>query len=688
MEREFITEYMVSDFQKERKILFCGVKTDSGPDLQSSLTRLGYHVCAQAITFDGITELIGRHHPDLVVLHPGSAHETDYRNAANVISENLGAPVLLALSPDDPNYKQIVDDYPYNHVVLPCRDDELVFRAGLAIQLGEMNAERQAAEENLRRRTQELNERVKELNCLYDISQIIEITDISLDETLQGIVDAIPGGWQYPETTHAVIFHDDKWFNTKNRDSKETPWTMTCDLVAKGSMVGHLSIMYLEERPARDIGPFLHEEYLLCRIIAERTGRIIERYLNLNIIKYSEEKYRNIVEDLPGFICTFDENYILKFVNANYCHAFNKTCDEIVGRTFLDVIPDPDRKAVQDHIAVLNKEIPVRTHVHRVILPDNEVRWQRWTNRAVYTDKGLLREYQSIGEDITELKHAEQEKENAYLELENRVRERTLDLIKLNENLQNEIEERMRIEEELKKSSDELKFFAYSMIHDLKNPAISTYGLTKRLLKKNQGNLDEKSLEYCRQIVSSVDHIKALVEMVNLFISAKESSIAMESLNLSELLSQVKSEFNARIKKMKIKWIQPGRLPVIQADPVSLIRVFRNLIDNALKYGGPKLSKIELGYRSDNQFHILSVADDGEGIRLNESDDIFGMFKRNAVHKKIEGSGIGLAVVKELIKQHRGNVWVESDTNVGTSFFISIPRERPIEDSACTLQNP
>lgn len=135
--------------------------------------------------------------------------------------------------------------------------------------------ERIRAEEALQKRKHELNERVKELNCLYSISNLIQMPGISLEEILQGIVDLIPSSWQYPKITCSRIIFEDQEFKTEN--FRETPWKLTGEIIIHGERIGVLEVCYLEEKPKIYEGPFLKEEINLINAIVERLGKVIER---------------------------------------------------------------------------------------------------------------------------------------------------------------------------------------------------------------------------------------------------------------------------------------------------------------------------------------------------------------------------------------------------------------------------
>ncbi len=134
---------------------------------------------------------------------------------------------------------------------------------------------RKRIEEAVRQQTQELDKRVKELNCLYAISSLVDQPDISLAEIFQAVIELIPPAWQYPEITCARIIFQDQEFRTAN--FRETEWQQTANIVRHGKQVGLVEVCYLAEKPERDEGPFLKEERTLLTTFVEQLGKTVER---------------------------------------------------------------------------------------------------------------------------------------------------------------------------------------------------------------------------------------------------------------------------------------------------------------------------------------------------------------------------------------------------------------------------
>jgi signal transduction histidine kinase len=237
------------------------------------------------------------------------------------------------------------------------------------------------------------------------------------------------------------------------------------------------------------------------------------------------------------------------------------------------------------------------------------------------------------------------------------------------------INERQEAEVALRQSSEQLKFFAYSVMHDLKSPAIGIYGLTELLHKHYKDTLDERGKRYCDQILKASVHVAALIEKINVYIATKEASLKIEKIKVKEILQILREEFSSRLAALRIGWVEPETMIEIKADKLSLLRVFRNLVDNALKYGGKDLSEIRIEYRESERFHTFSISDNGVGIEGEDYEKIFALFQRDAKSKGVEGAGLGLAIVREIAEQHGGKVWIEPGKERGTTFHISLPKD-------------
>jgi PAS domain S-box-containing protein len=217
-------------------------------------------------------------------------------------------------------------------------DDE----PGVIISIWQDITERKLEQEALRQKTHDSGERVKELNCLYGIANLVEQKDLSLEEILQGTINLIPPSWRYPEITCArIIIHGREW---KTKNFRETIWKQANDIKVHGERCGVLEVYYLEENPEIDEGPFIKEERNLINAIAGLTGRIVERKQGEEILRASEGKYRTLLETTSEGCWLINPELKTIEVNEALCKMLRYRQDEMIGKTPFDFVDDENRK--------------------------------------------------------------------------------------------------------------------------------------------------------------------------------------------------------------------------------------------------------------------------------------------------------------------------------------------------------
>lgn len=214
---------------------------------------------------------------------------------------------------------------------------------------------RRSAEQALQQKSEELAKRVRELDCLFEISSIIENKGLSLDQTFQAIVDLIPRAWQYAEVCCARVELAGKEFATTN--FRRTIWRQEARIVVRGNSMGTVEVCYLKERPSASGGPFLEQEKSLLAVIAQRLGRIVENKSAEEALRESEERFRTVIQAARDCIYIKDRQLRYTHINPAAERLLGMSASEILGRSPVEIFGEQGGKRISEVAArVLNGE--------------------------------------------------------------------------------------------------------------------------------------------------------------------------------------------------------------------------------------------------------------------------------------------------------------------------------------------
>jgi len=262
--------------------------------------------------------------------------------------------------------------------------------------------------------------------------------------------------------------------------------------------------------------------------------------------------------------------------------------------------------------------------------------------------------------------------------LENLVKQRTVELADTNEQLSAEIQVRKlaqaeleKQKSELKRSNEDLEQFAFIASHDLKSPLQSIAAHSQLLTELYKGKLDADADKYIANILDGIFRMKEIIDDLLTYSRVTTQLIAFSSFDSNKAFRQSLVNLQDEIEKSGTE-INSDSLPKIRGDPTQICELFQNLIGNAIKYSAPK-PKIQVRARKKDNEWIFSVSDNGIGIDPKYYEQIFIVFKRLHNRKEYSGTGVGLAICKKIVERHGGKIWVESEPGKGSTFYFTIP---------------
>ena len=316
----------------------------------------------------------------------------------------------------------------------------------------------------------------------------------------------------------------------------------------------------------------------------------------------------------------------------------------------------------------------------RIIGHDKSERWVRVKGKVLYDAQGKPSSLLGVIQDITEQRSFAEE-------LQKQTKERTEEYLAINEELAATNEELREANDNLVKANNELQQFAYVASHDLQEPLRKIQTFSNILTDRFSEQFADQAVAYLGKINRSAarmsDLIKDLLDYARL--SAPEN--AFKEVDLNHIVKQVLDDFEVWILQRKII-VESERLPLIECIPFQMNQLFYNLIGNAIKFskkGVPGLIKIKVRFlsaievqknqalRTGNSYCELSFQDNGIGFSPRYAEQIFAIFQRLNDKSLYGGYGIGLALCRKIVDNHRGLIYAKGKENEGATFVVVLP---------------
>ncbi|WP_128546110.1 ATP-binding protein [Larkinella soli] len=260
-------------------------------------------------------------------------------------------------------------------------------------------------------------------------------------------------------------------------------------------------------------------------------------------------------------------------------------------------------------------------------------------------------------------------------------------------NLRHSQEELEHRNQELKSSNENLQQFAYVASHDLQEPLRKIQSFADILQNHYGQTLDERALDILSRMQQASGRMSGLIKDLLTYSRISTHREPLRRLSLNKLLDEVLNDLEMTVRE-KSAVIERPSLPEVNGDPTQLRQLFQNLLSNALKFQhGDTIPRIKIDCRAvtgkdipevahsdlSRPFYEISISDNGIGFDAKHMDRIFQLFQRLHGRSQYSGTGIGLAICKKVMENHKGYIWAESSPGRGATFQVYLPSSQPAE---------
>ena len=588
--------------------------------------------------------------------------------------------------------------------------------------------------EELRVKTHDLGERVKELRCLYEISHLIEMHP-SEAVLFQTVADCIPSGWQYPDLTGAKIATGDGEFRSGNY--RDGAFQQEADILVHGSIAGKIEVSFFGKGdPAGTGSPFLKEEEELLHAIAERMGRSLERTRAEQELREKTEELDQYFNTSLDLFCIADMEGYFRRLNPQWETTLGYPLDELEGKRFLDLIHPDDLQATLGAMGDLRSQHEVLNFTNRYRHRNGTYRWIEWRSfpkgNRVYAAarditgrkqiEGALRDseekYRSIidqmqdlfyrtdtGGKITMLSPSAARisgypldeligKDVTQVYADPKDRERLLEALRENgsvdsfplvlkiqdgstrlvttsshfyrdvngniagvEGVIHDMTERKRAEDALRMANKKLNLLSSITRHDIRNQLMALNAFLE---------LSEQAINNPAELAEFLKRNQKIAETISRQISfTKDYEDFGVRAPAWQSISGVIDRAVSGLPLKNVRFVNDTTGIEIFADPL-VEKVFYNLIDNALRYGGERMTTIHISSREEGGSLVLVASDDGIGIDARDKRVIFDKgFGKN--------TGLGLYLSREILSITGITIEETGVPGCGAQFEIIVP---------------
>ncbi len=352
-----------------------------------------------------------------------------------------------------------------------------------------------------------------------------------------------------------------------------------------------------------------------------------------------ERRARGLIERTPvGMFTASAEGDLLEGNRAAGRILGAVDARAVAGRELASLLAEPAQQARVRALVGLGE--PIR-HLEAALAGGDAARsWVRLSAWPVREGDGPIIRWEGTLEDVTASKRVEEE-----------LAERAAALVQANAELQQ---------------------FSATISHDLQEPLHLIARYSRLLAEQARGSLDERARRYVGHVAASAERMQAMIDGLLEYARVDTRGRSFAQVDLADAAADALSNLKAAIEESDAV-IEVGVLPALAADRAQMVRLFQNLIGNALKFRGKQPPHVRVTSAQQGDHWAVSVADNGIGIEEDQLGRIFGLFQRLHGEGEFPGTGVGLAICKRIVERHGGQIWASSHGQRGSTFTFTIP---------------
>lgn len=404
-------------------------------------------------------------------------------------------------------------------------------------------------------------------------------------------------------------------------------------------------------------GRMLNLDYLITYVTATfllySLSNNLESSKNIVIAKVTEskealerkneelKKLSLVASKTENSVVITDSESRIEWVNEGFTRLTGYSIEEVEGKRMVDFLTgsDPDSETSEKIKYHIENQISFAGEVLKLHKDGNSV-WLQETITPIIDEDGIVSQFIHVESDITERKEAEEKMSEYYRYLE--------------------------------KANKELDKFAYVVSHDLKAPLRAISNLTT-WIEEDMGHVfTADSRTNFSMIKGRVIRMESLIQGILDYSRADRVKAPISKVDVKELVNEV---IELVVENKDVEIVLPDNLPILMAERMKLQQVFSNIISNAIKHNDKAHARIDIAVVEEGNHYRFSIEDNGPGIDARYHDKIFVIFQTLQARDTFESTGVGLAIVKKIVDEVGGSIWIESEIDKFTRFVFKWPKE-------------